>query len=231
MPLGCEDDPSTLVLGVFPCDALPSCTIGDAGQVCGQTCLTCQFCEKPAEIPEPFQSIVQWLEVDGSVIVYLDSLFDVAGFQAQVSCEIQGMLPLPFLKEEQIFNRKKISSHASKASSSQVETEMIRIYWLGYFVISIFPNGYFDSRWCFCSFFFFFLSPLPFRPWQGKSPFWMPFRASLVLYMKNKSSLSLLGKTESFSPFHCKVGNHMCISLLLRRQDLAWSDAWCQVLL
>lgn len=99
VPVGpCEDNPTFLIFGAFPCDTAPIDPCGDmmASIQCGLTCATCEICEDP----EPIMGvdvIFQYQVIDGSnLIIFIDNVEAVSGIQAGVFCETDGKsLPSP----------------------------------------------------------------------------------------------------------------------------------------
>ena len=88
----CEDDPSFLIFGLFPCTASPidPCTLSDGVAACAQTCASCAICEEP-EIFVPLGATLQFAEIAPGVLsAFVNSAITIAGYQAQVVCEVGG---------------------------------------------------------------------------------------------------------------------------------------------
>lgn len=92
-PVGpCEDDPTFLIFGTFPCDMAPFDPCGDAqaSSACALTCLTCEICEDPVPIMG-VDVIFQYEIVDGeNLVIFIDNLVPVSGIEAGVFCESNG---------------------------------------------------------------------------------------------------------------------------------------------
>lgn len=88
----CEDDPSFLIFGLFPCTASPvdPCALSDGVTACAQACASCAICEEP-EIFMSLSATLQFAEIAPGVLsAFVNSAITIAGYQGQVACEAGG---------------------------------------------------------------------------------------------------------------------------------------------
>lgn len=93
----CVDDPTFVIFDIFDCEDagddtinVPLCNVPQVRLTCPATCRTCQVCQDPDPIPG-IQVIVQYgLLLEDGFFVYLDTTATIAGFQAQIGCDVNG---------------------------------------------------------------------------------------------------------------------------------------------